>query len=108
MASLLVDANLLHLGNKNLEHSHNCLEGKLLFPGLDLQRKIKDYTKEFSSTYKMKSLSTCHPKESFSLGGLSIIFKVNTLSVRHNGMSVQQLNSLYSLNTMSSIVTCRR
>ena len=50
IASLLVDANLLHLGNKNLEHSHNCLEGKLLFPGLDLQMKIKDSTKEFSST----------------------------------------------------------
>ena len=54
--SLLVDANLLHLGNKNLEHSHNCLERKLLFPGLDLNQrrkkvtKGKDSTKEFSST----------------------------------------------------------
>ena len=39
IASLLVDANLLHLRNKNLEHSHNCLERKLLFPGLDLKKK---------------------------------------------------------------------
>lgn len=62
IANLLVDTNLLHLGNKNLEHSHDCLEGKLLFPGLDLQKtKIKDSTKECSST----SLSSSHPKESF-------------------------------------------
>ena len=59
IASLLVNANLLHLGNKNLEHSHNCLEGELLFPGLDLEKRKRtieiqkgnlDSTKEFSST----------------------------------------------------------
>ena len=45
-SSLLVDANLLHLGNKNLEHSHNCLERKLLFPGLYLEKtKERDYKK---------------------------------------------------------------